>query len=264
MNLLRQALSLFSPANVAFATFAVPPSASAEPFDAVAVMRAVFENPALPEFGERHLAAIRVLRVAWMPVESGAPCIDPAELLGHLEGQDDALAIAMRALGTQDPATACRTMAEVCLLLSHFVAEAGELAPGRYPLPKEMCEYFDFDHNGIDDSGHFTIEDAHLRLLRAAVWEEVDADSAADVLAEFDGAEMAWPFPFIDGKRPYGNSAFIQADMAELLGDPPYEIDDEGYPIEEPERNARYETLHYQTAPALQVFLLHASLRSGG
>ncbi|MGU3778360.1 hypothetical protein [Burkholderia metallica] len=47
--------------------------------------------------------------------------------------------------------------------------------------------------------------------------------------------------------------------MAELLGEP-YQFDDERNLIEDAEKDARLERLHYEARAALQIFLLHAEL----
>ncbi|RQT12135.1 hypothetical protein [Burkholderia contaminans] len=63
----------------------------------------------------------------------------------------------------------------------------------------------------------------------------------------------------IDGKRPYGDRTYFQIDMAELLGES-YKRDVRGNLIEDAEKDARVERLHYETLAALQVFLMHAEL----
>lgn len=47
--------------------------------------------------------------------------------------------------------------------------------------------------------------------------------------------------------------------MAELLGDP-YQLDADDNLIEDAEKDARLERLHYETLAALQIFLMHAEL----
>ncbi|WP_423758778.1 hypothetical protein [Burkholderia sp. NLJ2] len=47
--------------------------------------------------------------------------------------------------------------------------------------------------------------------------------------------------------------------LAELLGDP-YQPDADANLIEDAEKDARLERLHYETLAALQVFLMHADL----
>mgnify|MGYP000975245310 CR=1 FL=1 len=74
---------------------------------------------------------------------------------------------------------------------------------------------------GVPTSG---FDNEHLTLLRAANWRTVDRHSIESVLREGD---RYWPMPYIDGKRPYGNSSHYQIDMARLLGEP-YPIDAKG------------------------------------
>ncbi|MCC3264284.1 hypothetical protein LLE87_39595, partial [Paenibacillus polymyxa] len=77
----------------------------------------------------QHAALMRLLRVQWMPVESGAPAIDFEQ---PLLGGDDTLAIVRRTLDTADDALAVRRMAEVCRLVPRYVRAIGNLSPGRY------------------------------------------------------------------------------------------------------------------------------------
>lgn len=200
----------------------------------------------------QHAALVRLLRVLWMPVESGAPTVDFEQ---PLLGGADTLAIARNALKTTDDALAIRRLAEVCRLLPRYVESLGMLRPGRYAVPAEMKEAFDFPESGVDAQGRFTLQQAHLTLLRAAVWREVDAKSLQAVLRE---GERFWPMPYIDGKRPYGDASYYQIDMAHLLGEP-YPVDAKGYAVIDPVRDARLKRLHYETLAALQVFLAHST-----
>jgi len=219
------------------------------------IIRQVFATPAnaIP-MSSQHAALIRLLRVLWMPIESGAPGIDFEQ---PLLGGADTLAIARQALKTSDDALAIRRMAEVCRLAPSFVASGGTLAPGHYTLPAEMKEAFDFPESGVDAQGGFTLRAEHLTVLRAASWREANAQQLEAVLREGD---RYWPAPLIDGKRPYGDASFYQVDMARLLGEP-YPLNAQGYAITEPAKDARLKKLHYETFAALQVFLGHATVR---
>lgn len=219
------------------------------------IIRQVFAlPPGAISISSQHAALIRLLRVQWMPIESGAPGIDFEQ---PLLGGPDTLAIARRALKTSDDALAIRRLAEVCRVLPDFVASVGKLAPGHYPLPTEMKAAFDFPQSGMDALGGFTLRAEHLVLLRAAVWREAGPQQLEAVLREGD---QFWPAPLIDGKRPYGDASYYQVDMARLLGEP-YPLDAKGYAITEPAKDARLEKLHYETLAALQVFLGHAVAR---
>lgn len=216
------------------------------------IIRSVFVTPAdgLP-YTAQHAALMRLLRVQWMPVESGAPAIDFEQpLLGGM----DTMATARRALNTSDEAVAVRRMAEVCHLVPRYVRSIGKLAPGRYGVPAEMREAFDFPESGVDAKGTFALRDEHLTLLRAAVWREAEGPALQAVLREGD---RYWPMPYIDGKRPYGGASFFQIDIARLLGEP-YPLDAKGYAITDPTKDARLARLHFETLAALQVFLCHS------
>ncbi|KGD95199.1 hypothetical protein JL37_10875 [Achromobacter sp. RTa] len=230
-----------------------PPRLQAAPLDRAAIIRRVFKTPAAAvPYGPEHAALMRLLRVLWVPVESGAPGIEFEDPLGP-----DSLSIARAALKTSDDARAIRRLAEVGLLVPRYVAAMGGLAPGRYALPAEMTPAFDFPESGVDAGGGFVLREEHLTLLRAAVWRTVDKDSIESVLRE--GARY-WPMPYIDGKRPYGDSSYYQIDMARLLGEP-YPLDAQGYALADPAKDARMERLHRETFAALQVFLAYSSAR---
>ncbi len=221
--------------------------------DRDAIIRSVFSVRAdALSYTAQHAALMRLLRVQWMPVESGAPAIDFEQ---PLLGGNDTLAIVRRALGTNDEAVAVRRMAEVCRLVPRYVRSIGRLPPGRYNVPAEMREAFDFPESGVDANGTFTLRAEHLTLLRAADWREAEGPALQAVLREGD---RFWPAPYIDGKRPYGNASFYQIDMARLLGDP-YPLDANGYAITEPAKDARLARLHGETLAALQVFLCRSS-----
>lgn len=219
------------------------------------IIRQVFATPieAIP-ITAQHAALIRLLRVLWVPIESGAPGIDFEQ---PLLGGPDTLAIARRALKTSDDALAIQRLAEVCRVVPAFVASMGKLAPGRYTLPPEMKDTFDFPQSGVDAQGGFTLRAEHLTMLRAAMWREAGPQELQAVLREGD---RFWPMPMIDGKRPYGDASFYQIDMARLLGEP-YRLTPQGTAITEPIKDARLEQLHYETLAALQVFLGHAVAR---
>ncbi|WBX87029.1 hypothetical protein [Achromobacter mucicolens] len=218
-----------------------------------AIIRGVFSAPAdgLP-YTAQHAALMRLLRVQWMPVESGAPAIDFEQ---PLLGGDDTLAIVRRTLDTGDDALAVRRMAEVCRLVPRYVRAIGNLSPGRYDVPAEMREAFDFPESGVGADGTFALRDAHLMLLRAADWREAEGPALQAVLREGD---RFWPMPYIDGKRPYGGASFYQIDMARLLKEP-YPLDARGHAVTEPAKDARLARLHAETLAALQVFLRHST-----
>ncbi|WP_261318363.1 hypothetical protein [Burkholderia cepacia] len=223
------------------------------PADRNAIIRAIFADGAsLPDLSSHHVALMKKLRVMWVPVESGAPGIDP---MHPLIGEGPTITLAKAALNTDDDALAIRTLAELGHLVPVFVATAGTLAPGRYTLPPALRKLFAFKGSGVDASGRFEFRAAHLAVLRGANWRTVDADAIDDVLSEGD----FWPMPYIDGKRPYGDRTYYPFDMAELLGEP-YKRDARGEVVKDGKKDARLERLHGETLAALQVFLMHADL----
>lgn len=181
-----------------------------------------------PALTARHVALINRLRVMWVPVESGAPGIDPSQ---PLIGEGPPIALAKAALKTDDDALAIRTLAELDRLVPQFVAGAGTLAPGQYTIPPALRKLFAFKESGVDASGRFQLRAAHLTVLRGANWRTVDSDAIEDVLGEGD----FWPMPYIDGKRPYGDRTYYQFDMAELLGES-YKRDGRGNLVAEAKR----------------------------
>lgn len=219
--------------------------------DRDAIIRQVFQaDLASIRYGADHAALMRNLGVIWIPVESGAPGIEFENPLGG----KDTIAAAMALLGTSDRRLAARRLAEVCRLVPSYVRSIGRLAPGRYAIPAQRREAFDFPNSGVDAQGNFQLRGEHLVLLRAASWHDASKGALEAVLREGDAY---WPMPYIDGKRPYGDSSFYQIDMAQLLGEP-YALDARGYAMTEPAKDARLASLHWETAAALQVFLAHA------
>ncbi|WP_254599303.1 hypothetical protein [Burkholderia lata] len=223
------------------------------PTERNAVLRAVFADDApYPDLTPRHVALMRKLRVGWLPVESGAPAIVPEQ---PLTGDGATIDLAKAILETDDDVLAIRTLAELGHVIPEFVTVAGELAPGQYLIPEALRDAFDYPESGVDASGRFEFRAEHLAILRGTIWRTLD-DYSIDAVLEMDDF---WPLPYIDGKRPYGDCTYIQIDMAELLGEP-YQFDAERNLIEDAEKDARLERLHYETRAALQIFLTHAEL----
>ena len=210
-----------------------------------AVIQTVFSQ-ALPPLSAQHLQLMRLLRVRWMPVESGAPGFDPVQPFG---GDLSTLDTAQQVLRSHDAALATRLLTEVCLWLPQFVATA-TLAPGRYALPP------DFSGQAPDSSFDFRPE--HLTLLHAALWREVGTDDLPYVLAEEKDGQAIWPLPYIDGKRPYGDRSYYQIDMADILGKP-YARNAQGQYILPPQKDEALKQLHLQTRAALQILLMHGT-----
>lgn len=252
----RRALTL-SLAALACAPLRVATAANATPSqDRDAIIRRVFKADLNSiRYNADHASLMRHLGVIWIPVESGAPGIEFENPLGGSpSGGKDTVGAAMALLGTNDRSRAAQRLAEVCRLVPSYVRETGRLAPGRYAVPAARREAFDFPDSGVDAQGNFQLRGEHLALLRAANWRDAGPGALEAVLREGDAY---WPMPYIDGKRPYGDSSFYQIDMARLLGEP-YALDARGRAITEPAKDARLASLHWQTAAALQVFLAHA------
>lgn len=247
----RRALTL-AMAALACAPLRIASAAGATaPNERDAIMRQVFRaNLASLRYGADHARLMRGLGVIWIPLESGAPGIE----FEHPLGGKDTIATAMTLLDTSDRSLATRRLAEVCRLVPAYVRDIGGLAPGRYALPPQRREAFDFPDSGVDAQGRFELRREHLTLLRAANWREAGPGELDAVLREGDAF---WPMPFIDGKRPYGDSSYYQIDMARLLGKP-YPVGADGRAITDPATDARLEKLHWQTAAALQVLLARA------
>jgi len=247
----RRALTLALAARAVTPLRVTAAAAATTPNDRDAIIRRVFQaDLAGIRYGADHARLMRNLGVIWIPVETGAPGIE----FEHPLGGKDTVAAAMTLLGTADKSLATQRMAEVCRLVPAYVRRIGQLAPGRYALPRERREAFDFPDSGVDAKGFFQLRREHLTLLRAANWREAGQGALEAVLREGDAF---WPMPYIDGKRPYGDSSFFQIDMARALGEP-YAQDAQGRAITESAKDARLAGLHWQTAAALQVFLAHA------
>jgi hypothetical protein len=187
----------------------------------------------------QHLALIRRFNIAWSPVESGAPMLNPAQPLED-GANGDTLALAMHIIASKDAALAAQRLMEAAQLLPHFVQMAN-LKPGNYAHGKTP----------------FTFTARHLTLLRQQSWmplEMLGMGSAEDYLAE-----GYWPTPSVDGKRPYGNFTNYPVEMAQALGLPVRKQTDGSLTIT-PRLEAELEALHQQTQAALQVFVRQAGL----
>src|SRR5450830_856074 len=207
---------------------------------AVAVRKRIVATLAAPlpaVLNVHHLALIRRFNIAWSPVESGAPMLNPAQPLG--DGNDgDTLALAMQIIASKDAALAAQRLMEAAQLLPHFVQMAN-LKPGNY----------------VYGQTPFTFSAQHLTLLRQQSWiplEMLGMGAAEEYLAE-----GYWPTPSVDGKRPYGNFTNYPVEMAQALGLPVHKRAD-GILTITAKLEAELEMLHQQTQAALQVFVRQA------
>lgn len=212
-------------------------------------IRAVFINPDEPALSAEHGKLISSLRVFYMPVEEGAPGIDPQFPFGD---KVDVVQRALLLLGITDRLKATRLLAEAGRILPEYIRRA-QLAPGKYTVPADMAAYFKAFDSGVASDGSFMFQEAHATLLRGANWEVVGEQNIETVL----GMSGMWPMPNIDGKRPYGDMSYYQLDMARLLGEP-YAIGADQSALPDEAKDARLAKLHDEMTAALQVFLSHA------
>jgi hypothetical protein len=198
------------------------------------------EDPDSLTLTEADLAVVRRLPVMWSPVESGAPAVYDLSKK-TLPVPVETYRRAMRA-------------AEILIQL-------GELAPGRYeydnPLdPEDLATQPFVVHRRVEVKGNRVAVDVtreHLALMRVANTGIID-DGGRDI-----GVEM-------DPKRPYGDMTYFELDMATTLGivaeGPPRKDDPAHLDFSEPQLR-RFDELHEQMEPVLQVFLGHAMLAPG-
>jgi hypothetical protein len=185
--------------------------------------------PAVLDVGEMDLAIVRKLAVMWIDMESGTPVTAPDPTLG-----------------TADEFRHAVFAAEVLM-------DLGELAPGRFtfvsPLGAEEIAQEPFGVRGhVEvDGRRVTIEVTpdHLKLLRAANTMFLD-----------DGGHQIGIG--IDAKRPYGDMTDFSVDMGRILGIAP----EDGDEFTEAQQD-RFDELHEDMQPVLQVFLMRAQLAPG-
>jgi hypothetical protein len=193
--------------------------------------------------------AVRLLRqaaVAWFDVEAGgvALLVSPLLLDDPAHPTDAARAdVAARAgLTIASPPTAAdrarvdALLAELPAALERFVARA-TLAPGTYRvadrLPADPSQ--PRAERAEPEEIAFTAE--HAKLLKALRWDGL----------------------FSNFKRPYGDMTYYAIDMAAVLGEPARQ-DGKGRAVFTQAEEARYDRLHREMRPALQVFLENAAL----
>lgn len=240
--------TLLSGLAAAVATACTPKAPVASAADTI---RQVFMASRDPALGAGHAKLISAFRVFFLPVEEGAPGIDPEFPFGD---KVDVLPRALSLLGTSDGLLATRLLAEAGRILPLYIARA-QMVPGKYTVPADMAAYFSTPDNGVASDGSFAFTKEHAALLKGANWRVVDQDNIGEVLATPD----MWPMPYIDGKRPYGDMSYYQLDMARLLGEP-YVIGPDKSAVPDEAKDARLEALHGEMTAALQIFLSNARL----
>jgi hypothetical protein len=202
-----------------------------------------------PEAAQPEEARLRLLRraaVVWLDVEAGGPAVLLSPLLlDDPEHPTDAARVdlASRAgLPVSSPLTAAdRAQVDALLagmpaVLAEFVRRA-TLVPGTYRyedrMPSDPSQ--PRAERAEPETLAFTAE--HRKLLKALRWEGMSTNP----------------------KRPYGDRASFELDVAGLLGER-VPGDAQGQPLFTQAQRARYERLHRETQPALQVFLENARL----
>lgn len=170
-----------------------------------------------PGTSAQRLAAMRRLRFIWLPVEAGAPAVDPWQPFGSPDALEDLSAVA----GTRDEAALQRLYCEVMNGLPRFVAAAAaRLAPGCYALDEadvERLQEFMFDEDpGVGEDGSFEYAAEHAVALPRLNWKVLDGTGVVsrrpltpDQVApneDGDGDEdRTWPVVAVSAKRPYGD-----------------------------------------------------------
>ena len=196
---------------------------------------------------EAHLKLIRNLHVFWSPVESGSPWINCVEPLG--KGDTQALAAKITGL---PPEEAQAKLIETARNIYTFIEKA-KLEPGVYRLPEHADTPYDKEH-GVAADGSFTLKQEHMTLLRHMRWHFPRPEEIPELMNE-----GVYPFPLTESKRPYGDFTWFEYEMAEILGEP-FALKPDGNAVEDPEKDKRMETLHYETLPALRVMFLYANM----
>jgi len=199
-----------------------------------------------PTIDPIHLRLLRQAVVVWMPFEAGGPGVAASPLMADdPDSANDAARadIAARAglkVGARftdddrQKVDALRSGLPAALVL--FI-ERATLAPGTYPYrdPAPADPTAPRAEPAEPPVLAFTAD--HQTLLKALRWEGM----------------------YVDLKRPYGEQMYFELEMAEWLGES-VKRDKVGRPDFTPAQRARYERLHREMQPALQVFLENARL----
>jgi hypothetical protein len=200
------------------------------------------DEPERREVTEADLKLVRHLKALWMPVESGAP----------------ALVFDLSVISDEEAPPPAGGEARRAARAVEVLLDLGRLSPGRYEFdnPLEGTRFNDgpyLTQGRIARRGRtirIDVTDEHLKLLRRARFAMEDGGGHAAV--------------FMDAKRPYGDMTSYSIDMAEALG-----VAAEGEALPEggrafsPEQERRFDRLHAEMQPVLQVFVLQAALAAG-
>jgi hypothetical protein len=186
---------------------------------------------------DKHINLLRKAIVVWAPIESGAPAvmITPLEA-GKENGTPEFYAdVAKRAgLTSVDKQQIDQLIAEMPQALAQLLAH-GKLEAGTYRYDNPLVDLSfaantlpeELTHLAKEKSVSFAFTARHAKLLRNARWRGM----------------------FMNPKRPYGDMTSFERDMAAIL--------------DEPADEQKLWTLHTETLPALQVYLMKASIAPG-
>jgi hypothetical protein len=213
---------------------------------ALPLVLALAAVPAKAAPDDAHVRLLRQAAVAWFDVEAGgvALLVSP-HLLDDPEHPTDAARadVAARAgLAVASPLTAAdrarvdALLAELPAALERFL-ERATLAPGTYSYADRMPSDPSQPRAERAEPETLAFTAAHAKLLKALRWNGL----------------------FSNFKRPYGDMTYYAIDMAAELGEPMRQ-DAKGRPLFTPAEEARYDRLHQEMRPALQVFLENATL----
>jgi hypothetical protein len=206
------------------------------------------------ELDANHIRLLKQSGVIWGFVESGAPMVvlpgmfnlsyDGEELVCNIPAIASTLALG-KASAPAVIAQANRYCEEAGKALSVALL-FGSMEPGNYTMHWPLASHKDAANlappgiQALMVMPRFQLTADHLKLLKAAmVWH----DSTA-----------------IDGKRPYGSMTYYFYDMSILLGRNDGPRGKGGYPKA---LENELERLHFETMPALQVFLREVRLMPG-
>lgn len=186
---------------------------------------------------DKHINLLRNALVVWVPIESGAPAVMVSPLqAGEGNATPEFYAdVAKRAgLPSVDKQQIDQLIADMPEAFAQLLAH-GKLAAGtyRYDNPLAAVPFAantlpdELAHLAKEKSVSFAFTERHAKLLRNARWGGT----------------------FMNPKRPYGDMTSFERDMADILGEPADE--------------KKLWILHTETLPALQVYLLKASIAPG-
>lgn len=205
-------------------------------------------------FDANHIKLLQQSAVGWGFVESGAPLVILPGLFDRNFDEEEMpcnvqAVIQLLDIGKPEEPVAMSLAKQYCVDMGKALKVAlrfGEIEPGNYPLTwplrqrKDAKEWMPPGLGALMAKPKFSLTAEHIKLLRGAVvWHDTTA---------------------IDGKRPYGNMTYYFYDMSDLLGRKDGPKGQTGY---SKALEGKLERLHFETMPALQVFLREARFKPG-